>query len=118
MQDGTLHLRLKDGAAYDWEGATKVREAKAEVRWTNARGEKRSMALAFVARWWVSAPDGLFEPPSLTEELHACDLCPAVAMASRDVLRVAGWVVFDGKSETGKDLHVRLCRNCQKGKDQ
>lgn len=54
MQAGTLHLRLKDGAAYDWEGATKVREAKDEVRWTNARGEKRSMALAFLGRWWVT----------------------------------------------------------------
>lgn len=54
VQEGTLHLRLKDGAGYDWEQATKVREAKREVRWTNARGERRSMALAFLARWWVT----------------------------------------------------------------
>lgn len=54
MEDGTLHLRLKDGAGYDWAAVTKVREAKREVRWTNARGERRSMALAFVHRWWVS----------------------------------------------------------------
>lgn len=54
MEAGTLHLRLKDGRAYDWPGATKVREAKREIRWTNARGEARSMARAFLARWWVS----------------------------------------------------------------
>lgn len=54
MQAGELHLRLKDGAAYDWPGVTKVRQAAREIRWTNARGEKRSMALAFVDRWWVT----------------------------------------------------------------
>lgn len=54
MESGTLHLRLKDGAEYDWDNVTKVREATREVRWTNARGEKRSMALAFLKRWWVT----------------------------------------------------------------
>lgn len=52
-------------------------------------------------------------------ELHLCDLCPAVAMASRDALRVAGWIVFDGPSVTGKHLHVRICRACkEKRRDQ
>jgi hypothetical protein len=60
--------------------------------------------------------DHLFEPPALAEEMYSCDLCPAVAIAPRDVLRVSGWIVFDGKSETGKDLHVRICRWCRKGK--
>jgi hypothetical protein len=60
----------------------------------------------------------LFGPPSLTEELHSCDLCPGVAMAARDTLRVAGWIVFDGQSETGKDLHVRICRTCKERKSQ
>lgn len=47
----TLVLNLKDGAQYVWEGVSNVREAKREVRWTNARGEKRSMALAFLSSW-------------------------------------------------------------------
>jgi hypothetical protein len=46
-------------------------------------------------------------------ELHSCDLCPAAAMASRDTLRVHGWIVFDGESVTGKPLHVRICRACR-----
>lgn len=54
MEDGTLHLRLHDGAEYDWEQATKVRAAKREIRWTNARGERRAVALVFITRWWVT----------------------------------------------------------------
>lgn len=58
-------------------------------------------------------------PPTFDEEMHLCDLCPAAAMASADALRVIGWVVFDGKSVTGKDLHVRICRACRrKGEDR
>lgn len=47
----TIHLYLKDGAEYHWDGVTNVRQATKEVRWTNARGEKRSMALAFLKKW-------------------------------------------------------------------
>jgi len=47
----TLHLTLKDGHQYHWVGCTNIREAKKEVRWTNARGEKRSMAKAFLHSW-------------------------------------------------------------------
>jgi len=48
---GTLSLHLKDGAEYHWEGCSNVRLATRELRWTNARGEKRSMALAFLQSW-------------------------------------------------------------------
>jgi hypothetical protein len=54
MQDGTLHLFLKDGHEYHWVGCTNIREAAKEVRWTNLRGEKRSMAKVFLDRWEVS----------------------------------------------------------------
>lgn len=36
---------------YRHAGISNVREAKKELRWTNARGEARSMAWAFIAEW-------------------------------------------------------------------
>jgi hypothetical protein len=48
-----LEITAKDGARYKHEEATNVRQAKRELRWTNARGEKRSMALAFIDKWSV-----------------------------------------------------------------
>ena len=50
----TLSILAKDGARYEHPGATNVREAKHELRWTNARNEKRSMALAFIDVWRVA----------------------------------------------------------------
>jgi len=47
----TLTIYAKDGAAYAWPGCTNVRQAKRELRWTNVRGEIRTMALAFIATW-------------------------------------------------------------------
>jgi len=51
-------------------------------------------------------------------EEQGCSRCdrPPVR-ATNDQLRARDWVVFDGKSVTGKDLHVRVCPPCQqKGK--
>ncbi len=53
MQDGTLRLWARDGAHYAWPGCTAIRLADRELRWTNARGEPRSMARVFLARWQV-----------------------------------------------------------------
>lgn len=53
MLSGTLRIEAKDGAVYVWENCTKVRQATEELRWTNARGEKRSMANAFLCRWCI-----------------------------------------------------------------
>lgn len=47
----TLIIETKCRHRYRHDGATKVRQAKRELRWTNARGEKRTMALAFIDRW-------------------------------------------------------------------
>lgn len=47
--------------------------------------------------------------PSLT----ACDRCSDVSRLKRDGLRVAGWLVYDGKSFTGQPLRVRICPRCQ-----
>lgn len=47
----TLAIYVRDGAAYLWPRCTNVRQAKRELRWTNARGEKRTMALAFIHTW-------------------------------------------------------------------
>lgn len=65
----------------------------------------------------------LDEVPLFTVELYqprradqTCDRCLTVQHASDDGLRVAGWLVFDGRSETGQELHVRICPPCQKEK--
>lgn len=60
--------------------------------------------------------DALFE---LTDsdpgrEHQACDRCLTGAWASDDRLRVRGWLVFDGPSQTGKPLNVRVCPACQR----
>jgi len=41
---------------YIHDNVTNVRRAKRELRWTNARGEPRSMAMAFVCCWALSEP--------------------------------------------------------------
>lgn len=48
------------------------------------------------------------ENPDPKREAQACDRCSGTAWASDDRLRVLGWLVYDGVSETGKDLHVRI----------
>ncbi len=40
---------------YVHEGVTNVRQAKRALRWTNARGEKREMAIAFIETWKTAA---------------------------------------------------------------
>lgn len=52
------------------------------------------------------------KPPAVT--CQACDLCADEIRASDDGLRVRGWLVFDGRSETGKELHVRVCPDCRR----
>jgi len=46
-----------------------------------------------------------------------CDRCNAGVRMTDDQLRVRGWIVFDGPSVTGKQLHIRICRDCQVPKD-
>lgn len=49
------------------------------------------------------------EPPE-----QGCDRCAwSRVRATDDQLRVRGWIVYDGPSWTGKDLHVRVCPPCQ-----
>ncbi len=49
----TLVLVTVGARTYEHADVSNVRLAKREIRWTNARGEKRSMALAFVSSWGV-----------------------------------------------------------------
>lgn len=43
----------------------------------------------------------------------ACDRCKTESSLPRDGMRVAGWLVYDGLSFTGKMLRVRICPRCQ-----
>lgn len=59
----------------------------------------------------------LFEAPIEADpgrQHQACDRCLIGAWASDDALRVRGWIVFDGPSVTGKQLHARVCPACQR----
>jgi hypothetical protein len=47
-------------------------------------------------------------------EHQACDCCCVAAWASSDALYVRGWIVYDGKSLTGKPLKVRICPACRR----
>jgi hypothetical protein len=47
-------------------------------------------------------------------EHQACDRCLTGAWASNDALRVRGWAVYDGTSQTHRPLHVRICPACQR----
>lgn len=49
-----LLLLTKTGGIYRWPSCTQVRRTESELRWTNRRGEKRSMALAFLESWEIS----------------------------------------------------------------
>lgn len=62
----------------------------------------------------MTAP--LFDMPTedADRKHQACDRCLLGAWASDDVLRARGWIVFDGKSVTGRDLHVRICPDCRR----
>ena len=52
--------------------------------------------------------------PHAGREHQACDRCLAGAWDTIDGLRVRGWIIYDGTSQTGRELHVRLCRACQR----
>lgn len=60
--------------------------------------------------------DSLFEidSPDPARVIQACDDCEYLAWASDDALRVRGWLVFDGDSEAGLPLHIRVCPKCQR----
>lgn len=42
-----------------------------------------------------------------------CDHCPATLLASMDMLRVRGWIAYDGTSFSGATLKVRICPACR-----
>lgn len=46
-------------------------------------------------------------------EMEVCKKCARIVFASTDRLRVAGWLVFDGSSQTNEPLHVRICKECR-----
>lgn len=64
----------------------------------------------------MEVTEALFEleEPDPRREHQACDRCLTAAWASDDGLRVRGWLVFDGLSETDEPLHVRVCPACQR----
>ena len=45
--------------------------------------------------------------------MTSCERCGVESELSFDGLRVAGWLVYDGKSFTGQPLRVRICPRCQ-----
>jgi len=60
----------------------------------------------------VTAP--LFPvPPGPAATTQDCQRCSSEVNATDDQLRVLGWLVYNGRSMTGKRLHVRICPNCQ-----
>lgn len=64
--------------------------------------------------------DALFDDGPLLEcewdaaKLQLCDGRPAAAWTSDETLRVLGWLVYDGTSQTSQPLHVRRCPACQR----
>lgn len=56
----------------------------------------------------------LFEACEPSGEVQDCARCGAEVCASLDGLRAAGWIAYDGKSWTGKTLHVRICPACRR----
>ena len=62
-----LIIHTRDGAAYGWLRCTNVRQAKRELRWTNARGERRTMALAFIATWHTTEEGAAMATMHLTD---------------------------------------------------
>lgn len=52
--------------------------------------------------------------PNKTVQMCSYGPCITTAWASDEGLRVRGWLVYDGESQTGQPLHVRLCPSCQR----
>lgn len=50
------------------------------------------------------------DPGATTQD---CQRCLAEVNASDNRLRVLGWMVYNGRSMTGKRLHIRICPTCQ-----
>lgn len=46
--------------------------------------------------------------------MTACDRCKTESSLPCDGMRVAGWIVYDGRSLTGKELKVRICPRRQR----
>lgn len=51
-------------------------------------------------------PDPGPDPAATTQD---CQRCQAEVNASDDQLRVLGWMVYNGRSMTGKPMRVRIC---------
>lgn len=60
--------------------------------------------------------DTLFDvaDPDPGREHQACDRCLGGAWASNDALRARGWLVYNGTSQNGRPLNVRVCPACQR----
>lgn len=43
---------------------------------------------------------------------YRCGNCSNSTMSSIDAARIAGWRIWDGKSQTGKEMSVRICPVC------
>ena len=43
---------------------------------------------------------------------YRCGTCSNSTRSSLDVARLAGWRIWDGKSQTGKPMSVRICPVC------
>ena len=55
----------------------------------------------------------LFESGPHVPKAQSCGSCLTPALASDDTLRILGWLVYDGTSLAGQELHVRKCPPCQ-----
>lgn len=61
----------------------------------------------------MTAPLFALPDPDPAATTQDCQRCQAEVNASDDRLRVLGWMVYNGRSQTGKRMHVRICPKCQ-----
>lgn len=47
----------------------------------------------------------------MSREPYRC-ACGASSMSSLDAARLSGWRIWDGESQTGKPMQVRICPGC------
>lgn len=52
--------------------------------------------------------------PDPAREVQICSTCDRTAWASDDGLRVRNWLVYDGTSQTGRKITLRMCTQCQR----
>lgn len=56
------------------------------------------------------------EPADIGQVEQACDKCQTKTLASKNGLRVRGWMAYDGTSFSGKPLNVRICPDCRENR--